>query len=189
MGFGAYISYSVFISKLALSQPTEAKMSQSPGKRYALKAWFYKMFGRNYTATICGHKTKLFSQTEIFGEKLFIQQKPGMDYCPACMAKMSIRCAWCGRAIKIGDPVTLYTPAGKNFKIPEHAVVYREDPLQLVGCLRWECAEMGADRCGFWIPPGKVHRVMSLLEQVLSTGDVAICNDITDPSQAIPIED
>jgi hypothetical protein len=49
---------------------------------------------------------------------------------------MTITCPWCGKPILIGDYVTLYTPSDPNFKIPEGAVVYSENPLQLVGCQR-----------------------------------------------------
>ena len=46
-------------------------------------------------------------------------------------------------------------------------MVYNENPLQLVGCLRWECASTGADRMGFWVPPGIVHRVPSAIEMCM----------------------
>ncbi|NTW30199.1 MAG: hypothetical protein HGA33_02895 [Candidatus Moranbacteria bacterium] len=97
---------------------------------------------------------------------------------------MAIRCAWCGKPIFIGDPVTLYSP-NEGFEIPEYAVRYSEDPLRLVGCLRWDCADSGIDRSGFWMPPGEVMRVMSPIEQVLATGTAAIVSDVNDMSEAI----
>ncbi|NTW88760.1 MAG: hypothetical protein HGB26_06475, partial [Desulfobulbaceae bacterium] len=105
-------------------------------------------------------------------------------YCHACIKKMAIRCAWCGKPIFIGDPVTLYSPS-KGFEIPEYAVRYSEDPLRLVGCLRWDCADSGIDRSGFWMPPGEVMRVMSPIEQVLATGTAAIVSDVNDMREAI----
>ena len=108
------------------------------------------------------------------------------EYCSDCLVKMSIRCAWCGKSILVGSPITLNTPIRKNFKVPDYAVVYKENPLQLVGCLRWECADTGLDRAGFWVVPGKVHRVVSPLEMLMATEDVVIVNDLADPDQAIP---
>ncbi|MEK7658485.1 MAG: hypothetical protein AAB352_01300 [Patescibacteria group bacterium] len=156
-------------------------------KLLPIRLLFYKLFGRNYIASICGHKTKLFSPVEIFGEKIFITLKRKFEYCPECLAKMSIRCAWCGKSILVGDPITLNTPVRKDWQVPDYAVKYKKDPLQLVGCLRWECADSGIDRAGFWMPPGKVYRVASPMEMVLATNDVAICNDITDISKAVPL--
>ena len=98
---------------------------------------------------------------------------------------MAIRCAWCGKPIFIGDPVTLYSSAEKNFQIPEYAVRYSENPIKLVGCMRWDCAETGADRCGFWLPPGVVHRVLSPIEQMMATGTVVVVADVGDMREAI----
>ena len=121
------------------------------------------IFRKNYSAN-CGHKTKLHDKVFAFGESTSTQLpiKDGeIDYCHRCIEKMAIRCAWCGHTIFIGDPVTLYSPRDENFDVPEHAMVYCKDPLQLVGCLRWNCADSSADRMGFWLPPGVVHRVQS----------------------------
>ena len=94
-----------------------------------------------------------------------------MDYCLDCIGKMAIRCAWCGDPIFIGNPITLYTPHG-DFQVPEHAIVYNKEPLQLVGCLGWNCAETGADRAGFWLQgedgKGCVQRVPTAYEAILS---------------------
>jgi hypothetical protein len=104
---------------------------------------------------------------------------------------MVIRCAWCGGYILPGEPITLYTPCSEDFKIPDYAVVYKEDPKQLVGCLRWNCAESGADRTGFWIIPGKVLRCLSPIEELMSDSkhDAVIINDLGDINQAKIISD
>jgi hypothetical protein len=111
-----------------------------------------------------------------------------VDYCLDCIGKMAIHCAWCGNPIFIADAVTLYTPNDKNFRIPDQAVVHSRDPLQLVGCLGWNCAMSGADRAGFWVPgdngKGKVHRVPSPLEIALGTGKEVIVSDVTDMAEA-----
>jgi hypothetical protein len=100
---------------------------------------------------------------------------------------MSVQCAWCGKTIWIGDPVTLYIPE-KNYTIPKYAVRYDEDPQRLVGCLRRDCGSV-VDRKGFWISPGRVFRVFSRIENLLL--DVRIDNgenvadivhDIYDPN-------
>lgn len=124
---------------------------------------------RLHVANKCGHRTKRAGWVEAFGEKYFVEMpvaKNGRpDYCHACIGSMAIRCAWCGEPIHIGNPVTLYTPSKRGFVIPTYAVRYSKDPLQLVGCLAWGCAETGADRAGFWMPPGEVFRVPTVFEQ------------------------
>ncbi len=99
---------------------------------------------------------------------------------------MTIQCAWCGEPIFIGDPVTLYLPRYEDMEVPGHAVPYGKGAF--VGCLRWECAESGTDRVGFWYPPGIVYRVLSPIEQCLQSDEMVIIGDLGDIRQAIPIE-
>ncbi|MCX6741280.1 MAG: hypothetical protein NTY61_02695 [Candidatus Parcubacteria bacterium] len=146
---------------------------------------FCSLFGKNQVAGICSHKTKRLSRVRIFGKIYFYTnsaKKP--EYCAQCMANMAIRCAWCGETINVGDPITLYTPK-KEFKVPDYAVRYKEE---LVGCLRFECAETGGDRAGFWVEPGKVDRVISPVEMAFETGEIVLCRDLHDPCQAIHIQ-
>lgn len=110
---------------------------------------------------------------------------------------MAIRCAWCGNRIFIGDPITLYTPLtqeltqNNDFQVPENAVVYSKDPLQLVGCLGWNCAESGADRAGFWVPgengKGRVQRVQTAYEAILCSKEpfIMIVDDTCDIKEAV----
>jgi len=153
------------------------------------------MFGRTYTASECGHKTKRALVVSALGDcRRGIFKKDDLEYCSDCLANMVIKCAWCGEPIFIGDPVTLYTPIQKDFTVPKHAVIYKKEPLQLVGCLRWDCADTGADRSGFWVLPGKVQRVLSPIEILLgrvAEGDcsVMVFNDLSDPSRTIPIDE
>lgn len=164
-------------------------------KRYDLYLYLTRLSLRRYMATICGHHTKRTGKISAFGHtittKMPINEEGSVDYCLNCIAKMAIRCAWCGNPIFIGRPITLYTPVSDNFKIPEHAVVYEREPsLQLVGCLRWDCAEAGADRAGFWVPgedgKGRVERVPIVHEMVLSTkrSSFVLVNDMDDISEA-----
>lgn len=99
----------------------------------------------------------------------------------------AIPCAWCGKSIWPGDPVTLYTPLNKNYQPASGVVTYRQEPRLFVGCLRRNCANSGMDRSGFWVPPGQVLRVMSPFEMVIATDEVVIIGDLTDPSLAIPL--
>lgn len=153
-------------------------------------------FSREYHATMCGHQTPCQGHVHAHGGSTFtkmpITGKKTVDYCLDCLGKMAIRCAWCDRPIFIGDPVTLYTPT-EGFTVPEHAVVYQTDPLQLVGCLDWDCAFTGADRAGFWYPDpenkgvGHVHRVPTAYE-LLMQGDgnhALIVGDVSDISEAL----
>lgn len=135
---------------------------------------------------MCGHKTKLIRKIEVFGEQcVWEQSRKKLEYCCECFAGMTIRCAWCGKPILIGDSVTLYFPK-PEFVIPEYAVRYKEK--QVVGCLRWDCGDSGIDRAGFWVLPGKVERVFSPTEEVmLGVSNRRVFNDISDFSQAIKV--
>ena len=151
---------------------------------------FYAVFGRNIMCS-CGHKAKRRTVLTINGNSgVFVIGKK-REYCPQCFAKASIRCAWCGDTIIPGDAITLYTPLDNDFKIPSHAIVYKNTPaLQLVGCMGWECAHSGADFAGFWVMPGKVQLAMSpigMLMANLSKGDSGpiIVNDVSNPNEAV----
>lgn len=161
--------------------------------RYAwqkLEVRFYHYFGRWYQCG-CGHATKWKSPLTIHGhEGVFKARSKTPDWCSECWSKAAIKCAWCGETIVPGDPITLYSPGPptdlffsseepgeaqqrrkqENFIVPDHAVVYREEPqLQLVGCLRIGCVDIFTDRAGFWTMPGKV-RLMTLFEELTARG-------------------
>jgi hypothetical protein len=139
-------------------------------------------------ATKCGHPTVRAGDITAFGETAHLQNDGAIDYCFACIADMTIQCAWCAHPIFIGSPVTLYTPSDRHFVVPEHAVVYHQEPLQLVGCLGWDCALTGADRSGFWIPNdegrGHVYQVVSPLEQAFSRKEPVIVSNLGDIAEA-----
>ena len=108
----------------------------------------FQIFKKKLTAN-CGHVTKEKNTIIVFGEKINITlslENGKTEYCHKCIEKMAIRCAWCGHSILIGDPITLYSPRNKDFKIPPYATIFNKEPLQLVGCLRWDCAETTAPR-------------------------------------------
>ncbi|MEI8103969.1 MAG: hypothetical protein WCG84_03675 [Candidatus Moraniibacteriota bacterium] len=138
----------------------------------------------------CGHKTRQKDTLAAFGKtiimKIFFDEDGSTSHCHRCLEKMTIRCAWCGLPIFIGDPVTLYSPRDKDMEMPEYAVRYKNNAF--VGCLRWACADSGADRSGFWYPLGEVYRVLSPLEQCLQSGEMVIIGDLGDIQQALPIE-
>lgn len=163
--------------------------------RHIQKYWrrflrfLYAWCGKDYDCK-CGHKAKkrTFIKFEDGVEGLFILN--GLEYCPQCFKAAAIKCAWCGKIIVPGDPVTLYTPTGQDWKLPKGARIYKEKPrLQVVGCLRWDCADTGADRSGFWVMPGRVERVASPMEMAMASNDVVIVSDLSDMNKAIPIHD
>lgn len=158
----------------------------------SLFQWFsQKLKGVKLQATHtakCGHETKIKDTVTAFGETITTEihipeNETYPEYCHRCIEKMAIKCAWCGSPIFIGDLVTLYTPKNNGFQIPEGAKKYSDNPTRLVGCLKWECAETGADRAGFWMPPGKVERIPSPLEIVMQSEGAVIYNDLTDPNE------
>ena len=128
----------------------------------------------------CGHKTEREGDVSAYGEKRHIKIRGHwllhrVDFCLECYEKNAIKCPWCGGAIFPGELVTLYSPTDPNFIVPEGAVVYRKDPLQLVGCQSIRCAESGADYCGIWAGD-HVERFESALEQCFRTGKPVIRN-------------
>lgn len=128
----------------------------------------------------CGHTSELEKTIMVDGQEttLRIKYKSGkqVPYCLDCIEKMTITCPWCGKSIFVGNYVTLYTPTEPNFEIPKGTVVYRKNPLQLVGCQRPGCAFSGADYCGIWRAPGIVKRIQSTIERELVTGGPVIVN-------------
>ncbi len=141
----------------------------------------------------CGHEALEKDKVTAFGASCetkipIVDGKT--EYCHRCLEKMAIRCAWCGGVIFIGDPITLYSPRDKDRKIPEYAVLYDKEHNSYVGCLRWNCAETGADRAGSWYPTGKVYRIPTPIEMCMQNmqngGDGVICvGDLTDPKEAM----
>jgi len=157
-----------------------------------MKALFNKLFGRmiKTKGSLCGHETALRGTVEVFGKTLTLKNQDPPQHCLQCLADMSIRCAWCREPILVGDPITLYTPR-PTYEIPDHAVYYSDNPVQLVGCLRWDCADSGASRAGFWLPSeteagvAVVQRVLSPLEQCMMGGGTVIVNDASNVAEAV----
>ncbi len=134
----------------------------------------FNIFRRKIVAG-CGHETLKKDIITAFGESCEIKIpiiNGKTDYCHRCIEKMTIKCAWCGKPIFIGMPVTLYV-VKKDFVLPDGAVWFNENQRQPVGCRR--CAEMGpADWMGYWIPPGKVKRMLSPNELVVQSNSVVL---------------
>ncbi|MBP9763344.1 MAG: hypothetical protein KBD10_01190 [Candidatus Pacebacteria bacterium] len=112
--------------------------------------------------------------------KMPLMENGTPEHCLECIGKMEINCAWCSEPILIGDPITLHKSKDPS-KMPGNAVRYDKDPDFFVGCLRWDCADTGGDRCGFWMPPGKVHRVPSPIEVAISSGNIVFVQDLSNP--------
>lgn len=143
-------------------------------------------------ASKCGHATNTKGEVKAFGDTTTTEMPVTdgvVEYCLDCISAMACKCAWCGHAVFIGDAVTLYGSRGPDFVVPEHAVVYGQSPIQLVGCLRWDCADTGADRAGFRLPDdqgnGHVVRTQSLYAVSAAAGpDTAVLvNNLSNASE------
>lgn len=143
----------------------------------AKRIWYKFLDLINPIKTVCGHKMARVGNIK-FKDKdyefTYSGEAGSQPPCWDCVRKAVIQCAWCGEPIFPSNPITLYTP-NKEHEIPEYAVIYKREPLQLVGCLRWKCALTGGDRAGFWSlnedgTSGHVHRVLSPIEQMLLGG-------------------
>jgi len=130
----------------------------------------------------CGHFTKRKDKIFAFDEECEIEilGKDQPEFCHRCLEKMTIRCAWCGKPIFIGDIITLYSPSKKNKQMPEYALVHDVKTNSFVGCGRTSCADSGCDYCGYWGTKG-VIRFPSIAERVMSSGQVLVGNP-TDPA-------
>lgn len=133
----------------------------------------------------CGHETRLAGIVKGQGQEVKMvlgRNKAGeIPYCFGCLGEKVIRCAWCGDPIFPGDPITLYAPKDvANFTLREGAVLYDQEKTQVVGCLRWDCADTGADVAGHWTPDGVVRcpRIIDIL-MANPDADAIIVNDMT----------
>jgi len=144
----------------------------------------------------CGHETQMSGTISKFGKEmaisLFRKDNAVPEHCLQCFSDAAIACAWCGELILPSDPVTLYGSSDPDFKPADGSVVYEEegeqsDDKHYVGCLRWNCAETGADRQGFWVFPGKVERCVSPLEHSMATGGAVIVSDLSDRNEALRV--
>ena len=136
------------------------------------------IFRKTYIANVCGHRTKQRGVAVSFGERgimtMPLEENGRPGHCFACIAKMAIRCGWCGKAINIGDMVTPYLPKPT---MPEYARYHQDSPTgprTVIGCCRPSCREFPGDEHGQWLPPGKVERFPSIIERLggaVETGD------------------
>ncbi|HNV96929.1 MAG TPA: hypothetical protein PKL13_01260 [bacterium] len=94
-----------------------------------------------------------------------------VPYCHKCLEKMTIRCAWCGNPIFIGDLITLQNPK-ETFKIPDYAVKNKDFPGDYVGCHRLSCCDMLGELIATWNTPGQIElteeykRILGLSEKL-----------------------
>lgn len=98
-----------------------------------------KILLRDHVATRCGHTTKRRGVLKAFGQqakvRMPVNELGSVDWCLDCISDLTIRCAFCGNAIFIGEPITLHTPPKTGFQTPAHAYIYKNIPLLLVGCI------------------------------------------------------
>lgn len=140
----------------------------------------------------CGHKTKIKGEIRYVkaefedGDEetttsltLTLNKEGEVTHCLSCIEDASIRCTWCGGTILPDEPITLYSSAKDDFVAPVYAVEYNPDNRKkpsYVGCLRWNCADTGADVCGNWGFDKQVHRRPSPIELALTTGKPVLTN-------------
>ncbi|MFM2357945.1 MAG: hypothetical protein RJA61_682 [Candidatus Parcubacteria bacterium] len=121
-------------------------------------AWLLAIPERNIKHEFkCGHRSPRRVKMTVFGVRVESDlQKKNDEYCPTCLAKMAIQCAWCGRPIFPDQPVTGYVlteeKKASDFKIPPHAFFYTDNQPLGGRC----CAEMFCDCIGTWKAPGYV---------------------------------
>jgi hypothetical protein len=137
-------------------------------KRNLLGLWIVVsyVFRRTYIANACGHRTKLIGWAEALGRNCLmgmpVEDNGRPDHCLECVAKMAIRCAWCGGPILITERVTLRFADESTRPDAAHDP---DDERLVVGCIG--CAEMGAaDCCAHWMPPGRPIRYESVSERL-----------------------
>lgn len=157
--------------------------------------FFSSLIAGPQPAVHCGHLVaQARGEVKAFGESIGMFTMPKAPgawflYCHDCIGAMSIRCAWCGKPICIGNMVTLYLLTGRDRdkKIPGHAVVLNAKDRSLVGCARTDCAESGADYAGVWVPLneqrggqwiGGVRPFKSPIQMVIDSGRAVVVNDI-----------
>lgn len=152
----------------------------------------YRTLGRNHKCA-CGHTAKRKTVITVHDvQHVYILNKK-REYCPQCWKKAVIKCAWCGKTIFPGDPITLCAPTDEDCEFYPHAVIYKTTPcLQVVGCLSSHCCNVFADRSGFWIMPGKVQRIISPIEMALGLLNdyeyrSIFIGDLADPKNIMPV--
>lgn len=141
-------------------------------------------FTKNYTANICSHSTKARGFIHYFGREDIMRNKfeenGRPNYCFDCLAKMTTQCAWCGKPITVGDPISVDTLCDPKHEILDYASKYKGG---YVGCLRTSCSDGIMDRNGFWMPPGEVMRVPSVIESIIANnGKAIVIHNVRDPN-------
>jgi hypothetical protein len=120
-------------------------------------------------AYCCGHMTNAEDFLEYEGERAVLELKIDESgetfYCHKCLQEMTIKCAWCGKPIFVGAPVTLYKAAENEEKnLPVYAVLFNKEENTYLGCWRKDCCEKKEDIVGQWHPDNKVYMKDTLKE-------------------------
>lgn len=149
--------------------------------RRRILVWFWRITKKTVMAG-CGHKTLVVGTIIIEGQKrvFALDGNAQPECCLDCFQKSIINCAHCGFPIVPGEPITLYEMA-EDFVPKEGSRKYGDEYNCHIGCMRFDCADTGMDRAGFWEYPGMVRRVQNIYETILAdpTIKMAICPDLT----------
>ncbi|OGG47176.1 hypothetical protein A2671_01180 [Candidatus Kaiserbacteria bacterium RIFCSPHIGHO2_01_FULL_49_13] len=121
---------------------------------------------------LCGHTTRMEGEMEAFGEskrvRLAKDEHGRVRYCLGCLSHRAIRCAHCGKAIFVDDPITLY-PA-YAFETMSKTVYYDLNGIrQAIGCARASCVhnDRVSDVAGYWSPQTPGISTMYIAEEPL----------------------
>lgn len=141
------------------------------------------------TATVCGHSLARKGVIKVGDKEIEVKRpKNAPTHCYECTSEKSILCAYCEELIIPGNPITITRPLDEKFVLPEHAVWHNELKREVVGCLRWDCADSGAFYSGHWTEEG-VKRQPSPIELAMQTGKPVIVGDTSDPSSVKVLDD
>jgi len=93
-----------------------------------------------------------------------LSEGEGVDYCLDCIEDMTVSCACCGGPIFPGDSVGTFIPVRKDSRFPYNFAIHCTDPLQLVSCMRPDCAGYSRS-AGVWLPGKDGKGVVVLFRQ------------------------
>ena len=136
---------------------------------------------RFYPAAKCGHVSKQIDNINLEdGQHTLTLEvtREKVAYCHKCLEQTAVVCALCRKPILLGQPVAVFTPKFRNFIAPKGALVFREHPLQLVGCIRKTCFHPEIDSSyGYYLLNKKTGKGM-VVRQKISQEHLLKCQDV-----------
>jgi DNA-directed RNA polymerase subunit RPC12/RpoP len=128
-------------------------------------------FSSRYETSLSQRKTKLCGYLRAYKEEKFIvlplEEDGKPKYALDELEEMSIRCAYCGKAIFVDDQVTIFKRESYGTLHVYGAVQHSVEPEEWIGCTREDCKNNGTI-AGYWGPSefhfgrGRIHRFQEL---------------------------